>query len=199
MKNQIVIASGNQGKITEIRAILKPLKLSLLSPEEASIELDVRETGKTYSENARLKAEAYLQAAGKPVLSDDSGLEVDALNGAPGLYSARYSPKENASDADRRDFLIQQLEGTPQPWTARFWCTAILALPDGRYFETTGHCEGIIIPEERGTTGFGYDPIFMIPEHQATMAELGPEIKNKISHRAKALNEMMPILQKLSG
>ncbi|MFW5713210.1 MAG: RdgB/HAM1 family non-canonical purine NTP pyrophosphatase [Brevefilum sp.] len=194
-KKKLLIASGNQGKIKEIRAILSSLNLSLISPQDADIDLEVKETGKSYSENARLKAEAYLKAAGIPVLADDSGLEVDALNGAPGLFSARFSPKKNADDADRRDYLIQQLEGKPQPWTARFWCTAILALSDDRFFKTTGLCEGVIIREQRGTGGFGYDPIFLVLEHQATMAELGPVIKNQISHRARALKAMMPVLR----
>jgi len=197
LTNKLLIATGNPGKIKEIRAILSPLEVSLLSPKETRIDLEVNETGKTYAANARLKAEAYLEASGMPVLADDSGLEVDALNGAPGLFSARYSPKKNASDADRREYLIAQLDGKPQPWTARFWCTAILALPDGQFFTTTGQCEGVIIPKERGTTGFGYDPIFLIPEHEATMAELGPEIKNEISHRAKALQAMLPQLKKI--
>ena len=197
MTNKLLIATGNPGKIKEIRAILSPLEVSLLSPKETGIDREVKETGKTYAANARLKAEAYLEASGMPVLADDSGLEVDALNGAPGLFSARYSPKKNATDADRREYLITQLEGKPQPWTARFWCTAVLALPDGRYFTTTGQCEGVIIPEERGTTGFGYDPIFLIAEQQATMAELGPKTKNKISHRAKALQAMMPQLEQI--
>ncbi len=197
--SQVLIATGNQGKIKEIREILSPLPISLISAREAGIDLDVKETGTTYSENARLKAEAYLKAMEIPVLSDDSGLEVELLNGAPGLYSARFSPKQDADDADRRDFLIEQLRGKPHPWKAHFHCTAILALPDDQYFTTTGRCDGVIIPNERGSTGFGYDPIFLIPEYNATMAELGPEIKNEISHRAKALQAMMPIFRQLFG
>lgn len=197
MKNQLLIATGNPGKIVEIKDILSPFSLSLHSPLELGFELRVQETGNTYSENARLKAEAYRQAAGMPVLSDDSGLEVEALGGSPGLYSARFSPKQNANDADRRHYLIQQLEGKPGPWKAEFRCTAILSLTEDRVFETTGRCQGIVIQEERGTNGFGYDPIFFIPEYEATMAELGAEIKNKISHRAKALQAMMPILRQV--
>lgn len=197
MKKQILIATGNQGKLKEFKDILKPLNLQFLTPQEAGVDIEVKETGNAYSENALLKAEAYLQSAKLPVISDDSGLEVQALEGAPGLYSARFSPKENASDADRRQYLIQQLSGKPHPWKARFWCTAVLALPDGRYFTTTGHCDGVIIQEERGAMGFGYDPIFYLPEYRATMAELGPEIKNKISHRARALQTMIPIFKRV--
>ncbi len=197
MNNQLLIATGNPGKMAEIKAILQPLSLALHSPADLQLDLSVSETGQTYAENARLKAEAYLAAAEMPVLSDDSGLEVDALNGAPGVYSARFSPKMNASDADRRNHLLHQLEGKPEPWKAAFHCTAILALPDGRYFETTGRCRGMIIGQERGTTGFGYDPVFMLPEYGKTMAELGPEIKNRISHRARALQAMAPIINQV--
>ena len=199
MNNQLLIATGNPGKMVEIKEILHPLSLSLCSPLDLDLALKVKETGQTYSENARLKAKAYINAAGLPVLSDDSGLEVDALNGAPGLFSARFSPKKNANDADRRNYLIQQLAGKPRPWRAKFYCTAILALPDGRHFETTGCCKGVIIPEERGSTGFGYDPVFLLPKYGKTMAELGPEIKNKISHRARALQAMLPFLRQVYG
>ena len=197
LEKKLLMATTNRGKIKEIREILAPSGLALLAPQDLGFDLDVKETGSTYSENARLKAEAFQLASGMPVLADDSGLEVNALSGAPGLFSARFSPEPNATDADRRDYLIQQLEGKTQPWHARFWCTAILALPDGRFFETTGSCAGVIIDEERGTTGFGYDPLFLIPAYDATMAEIGPEIKNKISHRARALQEMLTILKQV--
>lgn len=195
MKQKLLIASGNPGKIKEIREILSPLGFSLTTPQEEGLVVIVKETGHTYAENARLKAEGFLKVAKMPVLSDDSGLEVEALGGAPGVYSARFSPKENASDADRRQHLLAQLGGKPQPWKAEFRCTAILALPDQRKYMTTGQCEGVIIPEERGTTGFGYDPVFYLSKHNATMAELGPAIKNQISHRARALQNMRPILE----
>lgn len=199
MENKLLIATTNPGKIKEISEILNPVSLFLVTPQEMGSNLNVQETGDTYSKNAHLKAEAYLQATGLPVLADDSGLEVDVLDGAPGIYSARFSTKPNASDADRRHFLLDQLQGKPVPWSARFFCAAVLALPDGRCFETAGTCTGMIITEERGSTGFGYDPIFLIPEYQATMAELGPEIKNKISHRARALHGMIPILNQIFG
>lgn len=191
----LIIASGNPGKIQEIRAILEGLDLEILSTSDLGFQLDVEENGTTYSENARLKAQAYHAATGGMVLADDSGLEVNVLNGAPGIYSARYSTKVNASDADRRAYLLAQLEGKPRPWTAHFHCTAVLIKPDGGCVETIGICNGEIIPEERGSGGFGYDPIFYLPEHQATMAEIPASLKNRISHRAKALLAMSPTLK----
>jgi len=191
----LLIATTNPGKIREIKAILSPLNGNLLSARELSLDLDVKEVGETYLENARIKATAYLRASGIPSLADDSGLEVDVLNGAPGLYSARFSAKDNATDADRRGYLLQQLQDKPRPWTAQFHCTAILALPDGDFIQSTGTCDGIIIPEERGSGGFGYDPIFFLPEYSATMAELPAELKNQISHRAQALRGMIPLIK----
>jgi XTP/dITP diphosphohydrolase len=124
-------------------------------------------------------------------------LEVDALDGAPGIYSARYAAIPNATDADRRHHLLEQLKGKPQPWPAHFHCTAILAGPSGKLAETEGRCDGNIIPEERGEGGFGYDPIFYIPEEKGTMAELPEERKNQISHRARALQGLIPALNTL--
>jgi XTP/dITP diphosphohydrolase len=192
MQTKILAATGNTGKIKEIRAILAPINLNIITPYEISLEIDVAETGTTYLVNARLKAEAYHNATGLPVLADDSGLEVAALEGAPGIHSARFSPIENANDADRRAHLIRALQAKTQPWKAHFHCTAVLYLPGRVLIHKTGECHGIIIPEERGEYGFGYDPIFFIPEYQRTMAEIDPSIKNKISHRAKALTALMP-------
>lgn len=197
MNNALLIASGNKGKIQEIKAILSPLDIKVVSIHEIGMEIQVAETGSTYAENAWKKAAAYQELTQMVVLADDSGLEVDLLSGAPGLHSARFSPKENADDSDRRDYLLQQLKGKPQPWKAHFHCTAILAVPRGAIYETTGQCQGIIIPQERGSGGFGYDPIFFIPEYDATMAELAPNVKNAISHRARAILAMMPHLRKV--
>lgn len=194
MKPQLLIASGNPGKIREIQALLSHLEITLLSTNDFRT-LIVQETGTTYSENAQIKALAYLKETGVPVLADDSGLEVAALHGAPGIHSARFSPIQEATDKDRRNHLLTQLENQPQPWRANFHCTAVLALPGGDIIETTGHCDGLIIPEERGSGGFGYDPIFYIPEYKATMAELPAQIKNQISHRAKAMAAMLPIIE----
>ena len=151
--------------------------------------------GQQAGELAVLKAQAFLNASGIPTLADDSGLEVAALGGAPGIYSARFSPNHNANDADRRNHLLTQLMDKPQPWTAHFHCTAVLALPSGSTYERTGDCFGLIVRQERGFGGFGYDPIFYIPKYSATMAELPADVKNRISHRALALFAMIPIIQ----
>ncbi|MEA3326502.1 MAG: RdgB/HAM1 family non-canonical purine NTP pyrophosphatase [Chloroflexota bacterium] len=195
MKNKLLIASENPGKIKEIKSILSPFDGSLMTPKDMNLSLTVEETGDTYTKNARLKAFAYLKASGSATLADDSGLEVAALDGSPGIYSARFSPKPNATDSDRRIYLLEKLKGIPQPWKAHFHCAAVLAIPSGMTFETTGRCDGVIISQERGTGGFGYDPIFFIPEFSATMAELSPCLKNTISHRAKALAAMLPMIQ----
>lgn len=195
MKPVLLIASGNPGKQREISAILSPFEITLLSTQDIGVDIAVQETGTTYRENARIKALAYLCASGLPVLADDSGLEVEALNGAPGVYSARFSPKENANDADRRAHLLAQLRGKPQPWKAHFHCTAILALPGDECIETTGRCDGVIISEERGDGGFGYDPVFFLSKYNATMAELPAEVKNRISHRANAIAAMLPFIK----
>ena len=197
MLQSLVIASGNPGKIREIKAILRSGEFEIVSGPELGVFMDVKETGTTYAENARLKAIAYQAATGQAVLADDSGLEVDALDGAPGVHSARYFPKPNATDADRRAYLLEQLRNHPLPLTAHFHCTAILAMPDGSIIETVGRCDGEIIFEERGSGGFGYDPIFYMPEHQATMAEIPASLKNQVSHRAKALLAMLPVLESL--
>jgi XTP/dITP diphosphohydrolase len=194
MKPQLLIASGNPGKIREIQALLSHLEITILSTQNIH-KTNVQETGVTYSENARIKALAYLAQTGLPVLADDSGLEVDVLQGEPGIYSARFSPLEHATDADRRKHLLTRLEGQRHPWKAHFHCTAVFALPGGVIIETTGRCDGIIIPEERGSGGFGYDPVFFLPEYEATMAELPAGIKNQISHRAKAMAAMLPFIE----
>ncbi len=195
MKNTILVASGNPGKVREIKAILNAPDLIILSARDAGIDIKVAETGLTYSDNAWLKAEAYQRASGMIVLADDSGLEVDSLNGEPGIYSARYAAIPNASDADRRRYLIEKLKGINQPWPANFHCTAVLAGPRGHIAEAEGRCDGIIIPDERGTGGFGYDPIFFIPEEDYTMAELTEDRKNQISHRARALQALLPVIR----
>jgi XTP/dITP diphosphohydrolase len=197
MIKQLLLATSNTGKRKEISDILKTLQVELLTPPDIALEIEVDETGETYLENAMLKALAYCQAANLPTLADDSGLEVAALGGAPGLHSARFSPKPNASDRDRRLLLLSKLNGRERPWTAQFVCTVILALPGGETYNSTGVCPGEIIPEERGSNGFGYDPIFFIPEKGKTMAELGMEVKNRISHRGRALLGIIPTIEKL--
>jgi len=199
---RILLASSNRGKIAEIQAVLSDLPLELLLPADIGMQLQVEESGETYAENAALKALAYWQASGMITLADDTGLEVEALDGAPGLHSARFSPKVGASDADRRAYLLEQLRGLPVPagcpgWAAQFRCTVAIADLKGEVHLAEGRCPGYIITEERGAHGFGYDPLFYIPRYGGTMAELGPEIKNRISHRARALQAARPILEKL--
>ena len=196
MGQSLLIASGNPGKIQEIKAILSPLDCEIISAGERGLNLTIDETGGSYAANAKIKAEAYLHADGMMVIADDSGLEVEALNGQPGIFSARFSPKDNATDHDRRTYLLEQLQGKPEPWTAHFHCTAVLAIPGEKFIQTTGRCSGVIIPEERGTHGFGYDPIFYMPEHNATMAELPADLKNRISHRGRALMGMIPYIER---
>ena len=197
--NKLLLATNNQGKLRELRAILADLPLELVTPADIRLELDVPEDGSTYAENASKKALAFALASGLTALADDSGLEVDALDGAPGLYSARYSSKPGASDADRRAFLLQNLRGQPRPWSARFRATVAVAGPEGSVQIVEGTCEGEIIPEERGAGGFGYDPIFLLPELGKTMAELPEETKNRLSHRARAVQAAKPILMRLFG
>jgi XTP/dITP diphosphohydrolase len=164
-----------------------------------NLDLDVIEDGNTYAENATKKAIAFAQASGLISLADDSGLEVDALDGAPGLYSARYGSQngEKLSDKDRRAYLIRKLQDKPRPWTARFHATIAIAMPNYQLQITEGYCEGEIIPEERGTGGFGYDPIFLLSELGKTMAELSMEEKNRLSHRARAVMNAKPTLDQI--
>jgi XTP/dITP diphosphohydrolase len=193
-KLKLLLATNNPGKLREMFALLNDLPLELLSPQQAGIHLDVVEDGSTYAENASRKALAFSRAGGMLTLADDSGLEVDALHGEPGLYSARYMPKPGAPDADRRAFLLQKLKGLPRPWLAHFHCTVALASPEGEVQFAEGNCPGEIIPQERGEDGFGYDPIFLISETSRTMAELSMHEKNRLSHRAHAITAARPLL-----
>ncbi|MBI2931427.1 MAG: XTP/dITP diphosphatase [Planctomycetes bacterium] len=188
MTREIVIASRNKGKIVEIRQILADLPVKLTSLHDYATAPDVVEDGATYAENARKKAVVIARALGRWTLADDSGLEVDALGGRPGMRSARYSgPK--ATDASNNEKLLRELASVPDEGRgARY--RAVVVLVDERgdiLVEAEGTCEGMIGREYRGTAGFGYDPLFLVPEFGRTMAELGLEIKNKISHRARAL------------
>jgi len=196
---KLLIATNNKGKVKELRDLLKDTSVELVMPADINLDLDVVEDGHTYAENATKKALAFTQASNMISLADDSGLEVDALDGAPGLYSARYSPKLGASDADRRAYLLENLKDKPHPWTAHFHATIAIATAEETVQLAEGNCYGEIIPEERGTGGFGYDPIFLFPELGKTMAELEMEQKNRLSHRARAVMNAMPILEKLLG
>ncbi len=177
---EILIASGNAGKLREIRALLGDLPVKLILPEELGLHLLVEEIGHTYAENAEIKALAYHRVTGLTTLADDFGLEVDALGGLPGVRSARFSPKPGATDSDRRAYLLECLEQEPQPWKAHFHCTAALATPRGGVVFSDGDCPGVIIRDERGQNGFGYDPIFLLEELGLTMAELPEELKNRL-------------------
>jgi len=192
---KVVLATHNRGKRREWRALLDGLGLELVLPEEIGVDIEVEETGNTYRENALIKARALLQASGFPALADDSGLEVDALGGAPGVKSARFRP---GSDEVRYVALLEALQGVPAgDRGARFRCLAALALPDGREFVTEGVCDGTIGLSPSGCEGFGYDPVFQVQELDRTMAELSADEKNVISHRARAAAAMRPILARL--
>jgi XTP/dITP diphosphohydrolase len=197
MKPKLLIATNNQGKVKEIRAILQNLELDLVLPVDLHLELEVEEDGYTYAENATKKALAFSQVTGLTVLADDSGLEVDALDGAPGLHSARYSTLPNATDADRRAILLLNLSRYPRPWAARFRAAVAIASPGRGVKLAEGICPGEIVPEERGKGGFGYDPIFLLSDINKTMAELQMDEKNRLSHRGQAVRKAIPILVEL--
>ena len=181
---KLLLATNNRGKRREWRALLTGLPVDLLLPAEVGLALEVEEHGSTYAENALLKAHAFAAASGLPSLADDSGLEVDALGGAPGIRSARYV---SGSDEVRYQTLLAALRDVPEAQRmARFRCVAALVTPDGQEFLAEGVCEGRITFAPRGSGGFGYDPIFWLPGYGCTMAELPPEEKNRISHRARA-------------
>jgi XTP/dITP diphosphohydrolase len=193
-KGTLLLATTNAGKLRELRALLKDCPIQTLSPADIGLELEVPETGSTYDENAILKAQAYHQASGLAVLADDTGLEVDALGGAPGLHSARFSSKPGATDADRRAKLITALSQYPRPWTARFHCAVAVAAPHCPVKVFWGTVEGEIITRESGEHGFGYDRLFWISEAGMTLADLDMEQKNRFSHRALAIDRAIPFL-----
>lgn len=189
---RLLIATTNPGKVREYRALLDGLNVELVGLQDVGISTDVEETGATYEANAVLKARAYAEMSGLPTLADDSGLEVDALNGRPGVHSARYAP----DSPTRIQKLLTEMNGVPDNQRqARFQCVIALAWPDGRLDITRGTCEGVIAHEARGNNGFGFDPVFYLPEHNATMAEMPENFKNTISHRARAAQLLKPILE----
>ncbi len=195
MKKQIVFATGNVGKVKEIRAILGDLGFEVLSMKEAGIKADIEEDGKTYEENALIKAREVAKYTEAIVMADDSGLEIDYLNCEPGIYSARYLG-EDTSYTIKNNNLIERLKGVPDELrTARFVCAIAAVLPNGEELTTRGIIEGRIGYEEAGENGFGYDPIFYVPQFCKTTAQLSPEEKNQVSHRGKALEAMKEILR----
>ena len=184
---KIIFATGNQDKMREIREILADMDVEVVSMKEAGIHADIVEDGSTFEENAVIKARTICEITGEITLADDSGLEIDYLNKEPGIYSARYMG-ENTDYHIKNANLIQRLDGVPdEQRTARFVCAIAAAFPDGRVETVRGTMEGRIGYEEKGANGFGYDPIFFLPEYGCTSAELSMEEKNKISHRGKAL------------
>ena len=192
---KIVFATGNQGKLREVKKILADLNVDIVSMKEEGIQIDVDENGTTFAENAQIKATAIGAHTDAIVLADDSGLVIDALNGEPGIYSARYLG-EDTSYRIKNQKLIDRLEGVPdEKRTARFVCAIAAALPDGTVLHTEGTIEGIIGYEERGENGFGYDPIFYVPKLGKTTAELTDDEKNAISHRGSALEKMKVLLR----
>lgn len=195
-KKKIVFATGNPGKIREIKEILADLDVEVLSAKEMGIDLSVDENGTTFEENAILKAKATAAVCNEIVLADDSGLEIDYLNKEPGIYSARYMGEET-SYSEKNANLVARLTGVPdEKRTARFVCVIAAVFPDGEIKTTQGVIEGRIGYGEKGSNGFGYDPIFYVPELGRTTAELGDSEKNEISHRGKALRKMKEELRK---
>ncbi len=195
---ELLLATSNPGKIQEIKAILAGIPLRLLTPAELGLRISVSEDSGSYVGNASLKASAYALAAGLPTLADDSGLEVEALGGEPGVQSHRFSPNVFASDRDRCLYLLEKLENIARPWRACFVCAVVVCSPSGELLRAWGECPGEIIPEFRGGNGFGYDPLFLVAGTNKTMAELPDEEKNQLSHRARALQAALPGLREFA-
>lgn len=192
--DKIVFATANEGKVKEIKEILGDFPIEVVSMKEMGITADIEENGATFEENSLIKARALVKLTGLPALADDSGLEVDYLNGEPGIYSARYLGRDTDYDY-KNNYIIDKLsEAKGEERSARFVCVISLVLPDGREFVEKGVVEGLIGYEQKGENGFGYDPIFYLPEYGKTSAELPPEEKNRISHRGKALTAMKKLI-----
>lgn len=194
---EVLIATNNAGKVKDFATLLKPFGIHVLSLNDLAEEIDVEETGDTFEANAILKAETVAALLGKVVIADDSGLEIDALNGAPGVYSARFAGLDKSAE-DNIDKVLTELDSVPEnERTARFRCVLAVAGPN-RVTETfSGSCEGRIDKERRGTNGFGYDSIFFVPDKGCTMAELSAEEKNEISHRGAALSQLQAVIPQL--
>ena len=183
---KVILASKNQHKLTELSAILSGLGFEIALESEYGLDIDVDETGTTFEENSLLKAEAVMKASGLPVLADDSGLMVDSLDGAPGVYSARYGHKN--SDAERIDYLLANLKDVPAgSRAAKFVCVITLVTPEGKVIQARGEVHGEVLRKTEGEGGFGYDPIFYYPPFGKTLAQVTPEEKNRVSHRGQAL------------
>lgn len=195
MKSKIIFATKNKGKIREINMMMKDSNIEVISMKDAGISIDVIEDGTTFEENAIKKAKEIMKISGSIVMADDSGLEVDYLNKEPGIYSARFGG-EDTPYSEKNRMILGKLEGVSiEERTARFVCVIAAVFPDGEVITTRGTIEGIIGYEQKGANGFGYDPIFYVPEYKCTTAEMESELKNSLSHRGKALREMKKILQ----
>jgi len=195
--SKLLLATNNQAKVREYRSLLQNIPFELVTPAELGITTEVDEVGESLAENAKLKATILASESQLLALADDSGLEVDALGGEPGRLSARYAG-ENASDRDRVNYLLARLMDVP--WderTARFRCVIAISTSDGKVEFCSGECPGIITFEPKGEQGFGYDPVFYLPELAKTMAELPPEVKNRISHRGQAARKVSQVLARL--
>lgn len=190
----LLLASNNRGKLAEFARLLAPIPVS--TPDQLGLQLSVTESGTTFADNAALKAQAFAEASGSIALADDSGLEVDALDGAPGVYSARYGG-EGLDDAGRCRLLLDNLNATTtrQERSARFRCCLVAMAPDGRSCTAEGYCKGFITDSPAGEGGFGYDPVFYLPDYGCTVAQLEPAQKDAISHRARALEALLPRLK----
>ena len=196
---KLILASNNAKKMKELRAILSDMDVEILSQREAGCNFEVDETGTTFAENAYLKAKAVFDATGEATVADDSGLMVEALGGEPGVYSARYAPGgHDATDKERYEYLLKKM-GDTENRKAKFVSSICCLLPDGRIIRTEGECHGRILTGPCGEDGFGYDPVFMPDGYDESMAQLGTEVKNKISHRAHALAKFKEELRKTDG
>ncbi len=196
---RLIIGTNNLDKVTELRGLLGDCGWEVVAPRDLGIALDVEETGATYADNARLKAEAFSRASGLAALADDSGLEVDALNSEPGALHHLHG-WDGVDQADRIAILLHALQNVPHDErSARFRAVIVLVLPDGRVFEEEGVCEGVIGIEASGSGGFGYDPVFVLPERGLTLAQLSVEDKNRISHRGIAASKMAQRLREIAG
>lgn len=193
---KVIAATHNKNKLREFREILEPLGFEIITEEEAGIDIEPEETGTTFEENARIKVRAIHEATGKAAIADDSGLCVDALGGEPGIYSARYGTPE-LDDHGRLSLVLKKMKGVPaEKRTARFMCSIVFMNEDGVEISSTGKVEGILTEEPRGENGFGYDPIFFVPELGKTFAEADASEKNKLSHRGRALRKFKEALEK---
>jgi XTP/dITP diphosphohydrolase len=195
---KLVLASKNKNKLREMQTILSAIGAEAVLQSDVGVDIDVEETGTTFEENSYLKAAAVMNATGLPAIADDSGIVVDALHGEPGVYSARYGGDACKNDQERNLLLLKNMADVPDgDRSARFVSVITCVFPDGRTVAARGECEGVILREEVGDGGFGYDPLFYIPGEGVTMAQLTPERKNQISHRAKALERFADKLKNL--